>query len=93
MRCWRRWRWSRWLITAYGFLRGARGAWARGLAFAILLFALAGPMLVQENHAPLPDVVVMVTDRSQSMGMGDRAAQAESALAAGARSRWPASPT
>ncbi len=25
------------------FARGARGAWARGLAFAILLFALAGP--------------------------------------------------
>ena len=24
--------------------RGARGAWARGLAFAVLLFALAGPV-------------------------------------------------
>ncbi len=69
------------LITAYGFYAGARGAWARGLAFAILIFALCGPMLVKENHAPLPDVVAVVMDRSQSMGIGDRAAEAEKALA------------
>ena len=30
------------LITAVSFYLRARGAWARGLAFAILLFALAG---------------------------------------------------
>ncbi len=59
----------------------ARGAWARGLAFAILLFALAGPLLVHENHAPLPDVVAVVMDRSQSMGLGHRTADAEKALA------------
>jgi hypothetical protein len=69
------------LITAYGFYAGARGAWARGLAFAILLFALAGPILVHENHVPLPDVVALVMDRSQSMGIGDRIPQAEKALA------------
>jgi len=69
------------LVTAYGFYVGARGAWARGLAFAILIFALCGPMLVKENHAPLPDVVAVVMDRSQSMGIGDRTAQAEKALA------------
>ena len=68
-------------ITAYGFYVGARGAWARGLAFAILIFALAGPMLVKENHAPLPDVVAVVMDRSQSMDIGNRAAQADKALA------------
>src|ERR1700744_4333149 len=67
------------LITLYGFLVRARGAWARGLAFAILLFALTGPLLVREKHAPLPDVAVIVTDRSQSMSMGSRAAQAEAA--------------
>src|ERR1019366_1858178 len=70
------------LITAASFYLRARGAWARGLAFAILLFALAGPVLVKENHAPLPDVVAVVMDRSQSMNVGDRAAQAEKALAA-----------
>jgi hypothetical protein len=68
-------------LTAYGFYAGARGAWARGLAFAILLFALAGPMLVHENHVPLPDVVAVILDRSQSMGIGDRLPQAEKALA------------
>jgi hypothetical protein len=67
------------LIVAYSFYMRARGAWARGLAFAVLLFALAGPLLVREKHAPLPDVVVLVTDRSQSMELGKRAAQAESA--------------
>jgi hypothetical protein len=69
------------LITAYGFYSGARGAWARGLAFAILIFALCGPMLVHENHAPLPDVVAVVMDRSQSMNIGERTAQADRALA------------
>src|SRR5215510_12065132 len=69
------------LITLYGFLMRAKGAWARGLAFAVLLFALAGPLLVKEKHAPLPDVAVIVTDRSQSMGLGQRAAQAEKARA------------
>ena len=61
------------LITAYAFFMRARGAWARGLAFAVLLFALSGPLLVREKHAPLPDVAVIVTDRSQSMSLGQRA--------------------
>jgi hypothetical protein len=69
------------LVTLYGFATRARGAWARGLAFTVLLFALAGPMLVKEKHAALADVAVIVTDRSQSMALGKRAAQAESARA------------
>ena len=67
------------LITLYGFAMRARGTWARGLAFAILLAWLAGPLLVRETHAPLPDVAVIVTDRSQSMSIGERARQAEAA--------------
>jgi hypothetical protein len=67
------------LITLYALYMRARGAWARGLAFAVLLFALSGPLLVREKHAPLPDVAVIVTDRSQSMSLGRRAAQAEAA--------------
>ena len=66
------------LVTLYGFATRARGAWARGLAFTVLLIALAGPMLVKEKHAPLSDVAVIVTDRSQSMALGKRTAQAES---------------
>ena len=69
------------LITLYGVYMRARGAWARGLAFAVLLFALAGPLLVKEKHAPLDDVAVIVTDRSQSMSLGKRAAQADAARA------------
>jgi hypothetical protein len=67
-------------ITVFAVWRGARGALMRGLAFAILLFALAGPILVKETHAPLPDVVAVVVDRSQSMGVGNRTAQASAAL-------------
>ena len=69
-------------ITIFSIWRGARGALMRGLAFVILLFALAGPILVKETHAPLPDVVAVVVDRSQSMGVGQRTAQTEIALAA-----------
>src|SRR5476649_1624467 len=69
------------LVTAYSLEMRARGAWARGLAFAVLLFALTGPLLVKEKRSPLPDVAVIVTDRSQSMGLGKRAAQAEAARA------------
>ncbi|MES2293212.1 MAG: hypothetical protein V4527_07950 [Pseudomonadota bacterium] len=69
-------------ITGFGLWRGARGALVRGLAFAILLFALAGPILVKETHAALPDVVALVVDRSQSMAVGNRSAQAAAAVAA-----------
>ena len=68
-------------VTMLGLARRARGAWARGLAFAILIFALAGPMLVKETHAPLPDVVALIVDRSQSMGLGTRAQEADKAVA------------
>lgn len=67
------------LITLYGFAVRARGSWARGLAFAVLLFALCGPLLVREQRTALPDVAVIVTDRSQSMALGKRSAQAEAA--------------
>ena len=68
-------------ITIFGVWRRARGALVRALAFAVLLFVLAGPILVKETHAPLPDVVAVVVDRSQSMSVGDRTAQASAALA------------
>src|SRR3954468_5021091 len=67
------------LLTAYAFYMRARGAWACGLALGVLIFALAGPLLVKEKRAPLPDVAVIVTDRSQSMSLGKRAQQAEAA--------------
>lgn len=69
------------LVTLYGVLTRARGAWARALAFGVLLFALSGPLMVREKHAPLDDVAVIVTDRSQSMHLGQRSQQADAARA------------
>jgi uncharacterized membrane protein len=69
-------------LAAWSFAARAKGAWARTLVFAALLAALAGPIAVHETHEPLNDVAVIVTDRSQSMGIGERTKQAEAAHAA-----------
>ncbi len=69
------------LLTAYAFWRRARGAWARLLAFALILTALANPLLVREVRQGLPDIVAVVVDRSQSMRVGNRSEQADAALA------------
>jgi len=60
----------------------ARGAWARALVFAALIFVIANPLIVTETHSPLPDVAAIVVDRSQSMGVGERRAQEDAVLAA-----------
>ncbi|MCA1335590.1 hypothetical protein [Pseudooceanicola marinus] len=59
--------------------RGLAGwAW-RGAAAAVVLAALAGPSLRQEDRSPLSDIVLLVEDRSASQRLGDRAAQTEQA--------------
>lgn len=70
------------ILTLAAFILRARGAWARGLAFAVLLAALANPLIVHEKREPLPDVAAMVLDHSQSMDIGGRKAEADKALAA-----------
>ncbi len=69
-------------LTIFAFAVRARGAWARALVFAALIFVLANPLIVHETHSPLPDVAAIVIDRSQSMGIENRRAQADAALAA-----------
>ena len=69
------------LLVGYAFWMRARGAWARGLAFAVLLAALANPLLVREVRQGLPDVVALVVDHSQSMSVGNRTGQADAAEA------------
>ncbi|HTU00113.1 MAG TPA: hypothetical protein VMF58_18835 [Rhizomicrobium sp.] len=69
------------LLTGYAFFRQARGAWARGLVFAATILALANPLLVHEKREPLKDVAAIVIDRSQSMGIENRTADANKALA------------
>ena len=67
-------------LATYGFATRARGAWARLLAFAAILLVLANPLVVHETRAPLNDVVALVLDKSQSMSVGNRTSQAQSAL-------------
>ncbi|HUJ04403.1 MAG TPA: hypothetical protein VLW75_12245 [Rhizomicrobium sp.] len=69
------------VITLGSFVLRARGAWARGLAFAILLAALANPLIVHETREPLPDVAAIIVDHSQSMDVGRRRAEADAAFA------------
>jgi len=78
-----------WALVLLGFLaliltgllvwRRRRGGVLRGLALAALLFALAGPSLVEERREPLRDVVAVVLDRSSSQNFENRAAQTENA--------------
>ncbi len=69
------------LVAAALFLR-RRGALLRGLVFLLLLGALAGPSLVQEQRKPLKDVVAVVLDRSASQNFGVRRAQTDAARGA-----------
>jgi hypothetical protein len=69
-------------LTIFAFALRARGAWARALVFAALIFVLANPLIVHETRSPLPDIAAIVIDRSQSMGIQNRRAQEDAALAA-----------
>jgi len=63
-------------------VRGARGWPWRVLAFALLLLWLAGPVLVQETRDALPDIGLLVIDKTASMRVGDRAKIRDAAQAA-----------
>ena len=60
-------------------IRRARGSLWRALAFAVLLAWLAGPRLVRETRDTLPDIALLVVDRTASMQVGNRAAIADDA--------------
>ncbi|HWD28035.1 MAG TPA: hypothetical protein VG387_12770 [Rhizomicrobium sp.] len=68
-------------LTVLSLALRARGWWARALVFAALIFVIANPLVVNETRSPLPDVAAIVIDRSQSMGVGNRKAQEDAALA------------
>jgi hypothetical protein len=70
------------VLLGYSLWRRARGALMRALSFAIILLALANPLIVRESHEGLADVVALVIDRSQSQQIGTRSKDAEAALAA-----------
>ena len=68
-------------LVLVAFATRARGAWARGLALAAIILALANPLIVRETREPLNDVVALILDKSQSMSVGDRAQKAADAFA------------
>lgn len=64
-----------------GLVARARGAFLRALAGAVLALAVFNPVLLREERENLPDIAVLVTDRSQSQTIGDRAALTDAAKA------------
>ncbi len=60
-------------------MRGLHGWPLRGLAGLVVLAALSGPSVQQEDRAPLSDIVLMIEDESASQRLSDRAEQTSSA--------------
>ena len=69
------------VLSALGFWRGLRGTALRTAALAMIVAALANPVILQEDREALTTVVPVVVDRSQSQQNADRTAQTDAALA------------
>jgi hypothetical protein len=67
-------------VSAAGIFVRARGALLRFAGLALLVALLAGPEWQVQTTRPLPDVVVVAVDQSQSMNTPKRAAMAAVAL-------------
>jgi hypothetical protein len=66
-------------FTALSFALRAPGAWARGIALAMVLLALANPLIVHETREGLSDMVALIVDHSQSMDVRGRRGQTDAA--------------
>ncbi|KIN74638.1 membrane protein [Sulfitobacter guttiformis] len=60
-------------------VRGLHGWPLRAMAGLVVLAALSGPSVQQEDRAPLIDIVLMLEDESASQRLGDRTAQTSDA--------------
>lgn len=69
-------------MILYGFMRRAPGTFWRMFPIAALALALANPSLVEERREALPDVALVLVDRSSSQTVGERSEQADAAVAA-----------
>ena len=67
---------------AFALWRGLTGWWLRALAALVLLTALAGPSLRQEDRAPVSNIAMVVLDESASNRIDGRDAQLAEALEA-----------
>lgn len=70
------------VITLVGLARSPLGSTPRAVALLALVLALLNPSFVSERRTPLTDIGVVVVDQSPSMGLGERTASADAALAA-----------
>ncbi|MFD1329529.1 hypothetical protein [Mycoplana ramosa] len=68
------------LLSAFGLWRRLRGSSLRALALALLMLALTNPVVTREEREPLPTVVAVVVDRSQSQQNADRTAMTDKAV-------------
>lgn len=78
-------------IIGLGAWQGLSGWLWRAIGALTVLLILANPALVEEERDPLSDVVLMVTDRSDSMDVGNRTAAAD-AMGAALRAQVAADP-
>ena len=69
------------VLSGFGFWRRARGTGLRLLTAAVLLAAMANPVLVEQERVLNRDVVAVVIDESASQRIGDRTAQTDRAVA------------
>ena len=69
-------------MILYGFVRRAPGTIWRIFPMAALALALANPSLVEERREALPDVTLVLVDRSSSQTLGERTEQTDAAVAA-----------
>ncbi len=67
-------------LTAVAFAKRAAGAAWRGAALAVVIGALANPILHTESRERLTDVVAVVVDRSPSQRIGARWERTDEAL-------------
>ncbi|HMF06436.1 MAG TPA: hypothetical protein VKE72_05430, partial [Methylocella sp.] len=68
-------------LAALGLYTRARGSFLRALGLFLLLTAMLGPALVQEERNPLQTVVAIVVDKSGSQKIGERPEQTDMARA------------
>ena len=67
------------VAVALAVLRGLQGWALRGAAMLVVLAALSGPSVQQEDRAPLTDIGVMLEDESASESLADRPAHTAAA--------------
>jgi hypothetical protein len=69
-------------LAFLGATKRARGLILRLAAIFTILGALANPSLVEEERKPVDDIALVITDDSDSQGIGERRQQAAAARAA-----------